>query len=120
MTIAEAISRVDAQKHNTISQKQKIEWLSYLEGQIHTEIIDPGCTFKAFGSDIDPMIYELAAPHPYDEVYILYLISKIDLANQEITRYQNSKVLYNNAYALLRDWWTRNHMPARRVTHFKL
>lgn len=119
MTIAEVITRVDAQKHNTIKQEQKIEWLSYLEGQIHTEIIDPGGRFEAFGPDIDPKKHELAAPHPYDEVYELYLISKIDLANQELARYQNSKVLFNNAYAVLRDWWTRNHMPKQRVTHFK-
>lgn len=119
MTIADAISRVDAQKHNTVDQKLKIEWLSYLEGQIHTEIVDPGGSFKPFTSDIDTSAYELAAPPPYDEVYILYLISKIDLQNQEIARYQNSRVLFNNAYEQLRNYWTRTHMPAQEVTHFR-
>lgn len=118
MTIAEAITQVDAQKHNTISQARKIEWLSSLEGQIRSEITDPGSSFEGFGSDVDTST-QLAAPHPYDEVYILYLISKIDLANQEIARYQNSYVLYNNAYDLLRSWWTRTHMPRQQVTHFK-
>ena len=119
MTIADAISAVDAQKHNTISQKQKIEWLSYLEGQIRTEIIDAGGKFEKVASDIDPSVYELAAPHPYDEVYILYLISQIDLANQEIARYQNSRILFNSAYEQFRNWWAQNHMPKQRVTHFR-
>ena len=118
MTIAEVISAVNAQKHNTIKQETLIEWLSYLEGQIHSEITDPGSTFAGFKSDVDTST-RLAAPHPYDEVYILYLISKIDLANQEIARYQNSRVLFNNAYDQLRAFWTRTHMPEQQVTHFK-
>ena len=118
MTIAEAISAVNAQKHNTINQATLIEWLSYLEGQIHSEITDPGSTFSGFKSDVDTST-ELSAPHPYDEVYIMYLISKIDLANQEIARYQNSRILFNNAYEQLRNYWTRTHMPGQQVTHFK-
>ena len=118
MTISEVITKVDAQKHNTIAQSLKIEWLSFLEGQICSEITDPGGNFEAFASDVDPG-YTLAAPHPYDEVYILYLISRIDLANQEIAKYQNSRILFNNAYEQLRNFWTRTHMPEQKVTHFK-
>ena len=118
MTIGEAIRKINAQKHNTINQATLIEWLSYLEGQIKSEITDPGSTFDAFTSETDENT-ALAVPHPYDEVYILYLASKIDLANQEIARYQNSKVLFNNAYAVFRDYWTRTHMPEQRVTHFR-
>lgn len=122
MTIADVISRVDAAKPNRFSQKQKLEWLGNLEGQIFREII---CThenpdeisYEAFGSDVD-MARTLIAPHPYDEVYILYLQSRIDLGNQEIAKYQNSAALFNNSYDLLRNYWKRTHMPIGMATHF--
>lgn len=124
MTIAEAISRTDAAKPNRFSQRQKIEWLSYLEGQIYKEIIlthegSEEIIYEPITSDTDTQ-RSLIAPHPYDEVYILYLQSKIDLGNQEIAKYQNSKAMFNNAYAILRDYWKRTHMPLQSVTHFRV
>lgn len=124
MTIAEAISRTDAAKPNRFSHRQKIEWLGYLEGQIWREIISTHenpdlVAYEEITSDTDTQ-RSLIAPHPYDEVYVLYLQSKIDLGNQEIAKYQNSKALYNNAYAILRDYWKRTHMPVQSVTHFRV
>ena len=40
MTINEAISKVDALKVNTYGRKEKIDWLSTLDGIIKKEIID--------------------------------------------------------------------------------
>lgn len=124
MTIAEAISRTDAAKPNRFSQRQKIEWLGYLEGQIYSEIIlnheNPDMiSHEPFASDVDTA-NTLIAPHPYDEVYVLYLQSKIDLGNQEINKYQNSSEMFNHAYDLLRNYWRRTHMPVQRSTHFRV
>lgn len=124
MTIAEAITRVNATKPNRFSQQQKLEWLGYLEGQIYREIVcmhenPDNISYEKIDSDVDVQ-RELIAPHPYDEVYILYLQSKIDLGNQEIPKYQNSKVLFNSAYAQLQSYWTRAHMPLQVATHFQM
>lgn len=124
MTIAEAISTTDAQKPNRFSQKQKLEWLEYLEGQIYRELIcthdnPEGLKFEPFGADVD-MGRELIAPSPYDEVYTLYLCSKIDFGNQEVQKYNNSKELFNAAYASLYRQWKRTHMPIQGATHFRV
>ena len=79
MTIAEAISRTDAAKPNRFTQRQKIEWLGYLEGQIYKEIIlnhegSEEIIYEPITTDTDTQ-RSLIAPHPYDEVYILYIAS---------------------------------------------
>ena len=124
MTIHEAIARVDAVKPNRYKEAQKIAWLGNLEGQIINELVltheHPGMTVTIeFNENMDTS-QKLIAPHPYDEVYLLYLQSQIDLNNMEIAKYNNSKTLYNNAYQTLVDYWNRTHMPVSAVTHFTL
>ena len=124
MTVQEVIARVDAVKPNRFKEGQKILWLGNLEGQIYNELV---CTHEnpegimppEFSENMDTG-HRLTAPHPYDEVYVLYLQSQIDLGNMEIAKYNNSKTLYNNAYQTLVDYWNRTHMPVCRVTHFQL
>lgn len=124
MTIAEVLSMTDAIKPNGYSQQQKLKWLEYLEGQIYEEIIKAhenpgGLTFAPFDGDVDVLGRTLLAPAPYDEVYSLYLQGRIDLANQEVAKYNNSRSLYNSAYASLQDYWKRTHAPVQRATHFR-
>ena len=124
MTISEAIARVDALKPNRFKQGQKITWLGNLEGQIFNELVmthenTANIQRVEFSEDMN-MEQQLIAPSPYDEVYILYLQSQIDLGNMEIAKYNNSKTLYNNAYQTLVDYWNRTHMPVSAVTHFRL
>ena len=40
MKIIEAIDTIDAQKHNTYSYREKVAWLSRLDGMIKRLIID--------------------------------------------------------------------------------
>ena len=124
MTIHEVIARVDAVKPNRYKESQKIAWLGNLEGQIFNELVltheNPGHIQRIeFSAEMDTD-QKLIAPHPYDEVYMLYLQSQIDLNKMEIAKYKNSKTLYNNAYQTLVDYWNRTHMPVGKVTHFKL
>ena len=60
---------------------------------------------------------KLIAPHPYDEVYVLYLQSQIDLGNMEIAKYNNAKALFNQAYITYTDHYNRTHMP-KQVSGF--
>lgn len=122
MTIHEAIVRVDTVKPNRFKEEQKVAWLKNLEGQIFNELVlthEHPPMLITTGSD-DETERQLVAPHPYDEVYVLYLQSQIDLNNMEIAKYNNSKTLYNNAYQTLVDYWNRTYMPVGPVTHFKL
>ena len=124
MTVLEAIRRADAVKPNRFTEEQKILWLGNLEGQIFNEVVstheNPDCiVLHTFDKNMDTDT-KLIAPHPYDEVYVLYLQSQIDLGNMEIAKYNNSKTLYNNAYQTFVDYWNRKYMPLSKATHFIL
>ena len=124
MTINEVIRRVDAFKPNRFSLAQKVEWIGSIEGQIYRELVQThenpdNITIGEFNGDTD-LDRKLIAPFPYDEVYALYVQSQIDLGNMEITKYNNSKTLFNNAYLTLRDYWNRTYMPVCAVKAFKV
>jgi len=124
MTVREAIQRVDAIKPNRFKEEQKIAWLGNLEGQIFNELVVTHENWEEirpveFTPNMDQM-HRLIAPHPYDDVYLLYLQSQIDLGNMEIAKYNSTRTLYNNAYQTLVDYWNRTHMPVSAVTHFQL
>ena len=56
---------------------------------------------------------ELSVPDRFQDVYINYMLSKIDFHNQETERYNNDVVMYNSAYDAFASWFKQNHMPKR-------
>ena len=114
MKIIEAINRIDQQKPNGYSQADKIRWLSRLDGKIKAEIIDKheGAVDTTFSEYTEEELYtELLVPHPYEEVYDLWLESQIDYANGETARYNNSISAFNYAYQVYERFYNREHMP---------
>ena len=73
-----------------------LDWLNQVEGQILHEI------FLLALSEITP--YEatpteaLAAPYPYDGIYLLWMEAQVDFANGEYERYTNTMQRYNTAW----------------------
>lgn len=125
MTVMEALNRVDALKPNNYTNSEKIQWLSTLDGLIKTKIIDthegdhrhrhrPGngesISFEAY-DEYNDLTKEMLVPAPYDEIYILWLVAKIDLSNGEYTKYNNSATAYNNVYNDFAKFYNRTHMP---------
>ena len=123
MTIIEAINKIDALKPNGYTQSEKIAWLSTLDGMIKRSVIDThegGSEISFYGYDDEtPLNTELIVKEPYDDLYILWLESKIDYANSEYVRYNNSITRYNDVYwAFVREY-NRNHMPrGTRIKYF--
>ena len=122
MTIIEAVARVDAVKPNVYQQPEKIKWLSELDGIVKKEIIDTheggeGVTFSGYTEDVNPNT-ELLVPAPYDEVYIRFLEMRIDYANNEYGKYNNSLMMYNSAYNAYEKHYNRDHMPISRGSRF--
>lgn len=115
MTILEAINRVDSTKPNSYTQVEKVDWLSTLDGVIKTNIIDThegGENIVFDGYDADTSLdTELLVPAPYDDMYIRWLEARIDYANGEINKYNNSLTAYNDAYDLYANYYNRKHMP---------
>ena len=122
MTIAEAISKVDALKHNTYAPEDKVEWLSTLDARVKSQIIDAhkcGVSISFYGYDsLADQETELLVPAPYDEMYLRWLEAMIDYHNSEDDRYNNAIMLFNNAYEGYKRHYTRTHMPISKGNQF--
>jgi hypothetical protein len=122
MTLMAALHRIDSIKPNSYSQDVKIAWLSTLDGIIKTEIIDTHegadkVVFNEYKEDTD-LNTKLLVPAPYDEIYLFWLESKIDYWNGEIGKYNNSIVMYNEAYSTFAKHYNRMHMPKGKKLKF--
>lgn len=51
---------------------------------------------------------ELLMPAPYDDIYLWFLCSQIDLMNEETDLYENDKEAFNAAWARAQAWYRRN------------
>ena len=123
MTIIEVLNRVDNIKPNSYGIPEKIRWLSDLDGIIKNEIFDTheggeNISFSGYTEDVE-LDTVLLVPAPYDDIYIHYMEMRIDYANNEYGKYNNSMVMYNTAYSAFERYYNRNHMPISRGQRFK-
>jgi len=123
MTVIEVIGLVDRSRPNRFTAAEKFRWLSDIDGLICRELMDTHedsprvGPFLGYTEGVDENTV-LLAPFPYDALYRWYLESQIDLHNMEITKYNNSRSLFNNAYLTYTDWYNRTHMP-KQVSGFR-
>ena len=125
MTIQKALDMADEMKPNMMKRDLKISFLTEIEQMIHREIImkhehtQEQETMPEYTPDTDPGT-ALLIPSPYDMLYVYWMMSKIDLQNLEMDKYNNDTALFSNAYATMGDWYRREHMPLTRVREFRL
>lgn len=122
MTILEAINRVDTTKPNSYTQTEKVDWLSTLDGIIKKEIIDTheggeNIVFEGYTPDTS-LDTVLLVPAPYDDIYIRWLECRIDYANGEYGKYNNSAIAYNTAFETYSLYYNRNNMPKHTAKRF--
>lgn len=117
MTICDALNLVDDLKPNNIDRVRKIGWLNDLDRRVFDEIIarherDAGTpeTFAGYTEATDEDT-SLLIPEPYSEVYRWFLEMQIDLANMEMAKYNNSLMLFDNAWKEFAGMYHRKHMP---------
>ncbi|MBQ2634700.1 MAG: hypothetical protein IJF88_09025 [Oscillospiraceae bacterium] len=99
MTAGEIIAEADALKPNAFPVETKLRWLDELEGRALVDVMlaDWSCV-------PDMKLTEARVPiirPPHDRIYQKWLCAKIDAANGDFDRYQNSQVEFN---ALWRSW----------------
>lgn len=116
MTIREAIDLVDLVKPNQYEDALKIKWLSKLDGQIFEEIFKTheGCpaeSFAGYNSEADDSTVLLVTDPYAMDIYNYYLQAQIDKENGEINKFNQSGVLYNDAYQAFLNHYHRTHMP---------
>lgn len=125
MTIQEALDIVDEMKPNMMSERLKFKYLTEIEQLIHDEIVmhhvhtEEQEANPVYSENSSPD-EELIVPDPYSMVYVYWLMSKIDIQNQEDARYNVDRAHFENAYETMSDWWTRSHMPIQKTREFRL
>lgn len=122
MTILEAINRVDTTKPNSYTQTEKVDWLSTLDGIIKNEIINTheggeAIVFEGYTPDTN-LDTELLVPAPYDDIYIRWLEARIDYANGEYNKYNNSSMAYNATFEKYSNYYNRINMPIGKKFKF--
>lgn len=125
MTIQEALDIADEMKPNMMSRKLKVKYLTEIEQLIHEEIISRHEHPEAwdekpnYTEDTDPGT-EMRVPDPYASVYTYWLMTKIDIQNQEDERYNVDRAHFENAYAQMSDWWTHSYRPISTIREFRI
>ncbi len=123
MTIREAIELVDRMKPNQYDEAEKVAWLSELDAMIDRDILqtheDAPEEFTGYPLLVD-LETALLAPERYAQIYRWYLEMKIDDANAELVKYNNSATKFNTYYEALGNDYNRHHMPLAGATHFIL
>ena len=125
MTLQEALDIVDAMKPNMMKRDLKVKYLTEIEQLIWAEILMKHAHTQeqeekpVYNDETDPGT-ELIVPDPYSMVYTYWLMSKIDIQNQEDARYNIDRAHFENAYDTMSDWWTREHMPIQNTREFRL
>lgn len=145
MNIATAINLTDDLYPNQYSVETKVRWLSQLDLSIKQDILDnymtstkmPGPCFcespldlpinppekedeetSPFPYNPDNLEQELLVEAPYDDLYLTFLQMKIEEANGDASRYNNSAVMYNSQYSAYEKWYNKTHTPKPIHLHY--
>lgn len=116
MTVRQAIEYVDTVKPNAFPETVKVAWLAGLEGRLAAEIFHmaPLEIRRHFDyrypADMDT---ELLVEPPHDDIYTLWLEAKVDYANGEYDKYQNTMESYNGHYADFLRWFCGLYDPVQ-------
>ena len=85
----------------------KLRLLGEIEGRVKVELLgySPEET-DTFDSET-PGDTELCAPHPYDQLYWLYVLTMMDYLSGDPGRYENGATMFNAAYQGYGKWLKR-------------
>ena len=125
MKIQEALDLTDQMRPNMMTRKVKIAYLREIDQLIWEEILmkhehtAEQETQPEYDTDTAAET-EMIVPDPYSMLYVYWLMSKIDLLNMEMDKYNNDRTLFDNAYDNMTDWWTRTKRPIIKTGEFWL
>lgn len=106
-TIRTVIDRVNENKPNMLSKATMVAWLAELDGKITADVflMDVSEVRQFSYSPETDMDTELLVRFPHDDMYYYWLCAKIDDANGEYNKYQNTMQLYNTCYNNFVNWF---------------
>lgn len=124
MTLQEALNEIDEKKPNMMSTARKIRYISDVEGKLHKEILmkhehdEEDETCPTYDTNTNANTTELLVPNEYADLYIYYVLIKIDEDNQEEDKENNDRLRFEKAWREFGDYWTREHMPLQPAQYY--
>lgn len=111
MTLNEVIHFVDTVKPNAIDEDAKVAWVLQMDQRVYRDLTgkDLPDTLPVTAEEPDR---ELLAAPPHDNIYTLYVQSMVEFSLAEYESYNNTALLFTDAWAEYRAWYRRNHRPA--------
>lgn len=117
MTLKEVIDHVYEIKPDAFPTATKVKWLEQLDGHIAAEEFQMNpVELRSLRYSEDNLDAELLVDPPYDDIYPLWLAAKIDFANGEYDKYQNTMQLYNEHYGAF-VVWLAEHFEQEKGAH---
>lgn len=113
--IRDVIARVDESKPNAFTEAQKVRWLAQLDGKIAADVMLMNVADLRQLEYQHPiaMDWELLVSFPHDDIYDLWLMAQIDMANGETDKYLNSMEAYNASFDNFVCWFASVYEPAQ-------
>lgn len=122
MTIKDIADRILRQRPGAMTKDELIDHLHNLDMRIKTEVVD---THEGWQSVFVPEYSaedeetELLVSAPYDAMYGYYLESRIDYAQQEYGKFNNSNAMFQAEYTAFRNYYNQCHAPlGTRMRYF--
>lgn len=119
MTARELLTTIDQMRPNAFTDGEKLQFLNTIEGRIYTEILN-----RAEGNDLTFVPFqegeeekELIVPIPYTDIYIYYLAAMIDFYNGDSDRYNDTMVLFNQAWEDYAAHYREENKPKQTNLH---
>lgn len=112
MTIQEAITYAKAVKPNAFDNDTLTRWLNEVEGMVQTQVLllrTEAIITYTYEKDANTTM--LVRP-PHDKLYTAYLEARIDYANGEYEKYQNTSQVFNSFFNEFMRWYAMNYNPS--------
>ncbi|MBE5801076.1 MAG: hypothetical protein E7319_02200 [Clostridiales bacterium] len=113
MTAPEILMEIGRVKPHQYTDDTLMRWLSELDGRVWEDVMSnylPKDQKPALPYSATDALTQLLIPFPHDDVYIKWLTAQIDYHNADFDRYNNSMLMWQDAYQGFVDSFTRSHV----------
>lgn len=117
-TIRQVLDDVAEVQPSSCGSERLIRWLRQLDTELYETVVK---THEGW-EDTPPPAYTMETPEetelmvqePYDSIYTHWLQARIDWANSEIGRFNNSNAAFEADRQAFCAWYNRTHMPLQK------
>lgn len=112
MTIADAINGARVRRDTELPDEILLQWLNRLDGALWEDVCqnyEGAGSMPCYDEDTDIDGTELLVLSPYDDLYIDYLVMRIDLDHGDYERYNNDAALWESERRAWANWYNRTH-----------